>query len=137
MVLKSQAAFEYMIIVAIVLSFIIPVWSYVSSVQTRSSIDLSLKYAKNAVERLTETIDAVYSQGPPAKVKLKLYIPKYVEKIEMINNTIIFRIRTPSGISDVFSTSIAIVNGSLPNEEGIYWVNVEAVGDIVQININK
>jgi hypothetical protein len=135
MMVTAQAAFEYMVIVAIVVAFIIPIWSYVGSVQTQSSIELSLSYAKNAAEKLVETADVVYSQGPPAKVKLKLYIPKYVEAAEIMNHTVIFRVRTLAGLTDVHpdAESTALLNGTLPTAEGTYWVSIEAVGDVVQI----
>lgn len=131
--MKAQTAFEYMIIAIIVLGFLTPVWLYISQVQTQSTEQFSLTYAKNAVKKLAENADLVYSQRLGAKVKVGIYIPNGVEGINITGKTVIMKVYSSSGTVDIFETSMANLNGSLPADAGFHWVLIEAMGDYVQI----
>lgn len=130
---KAQAAFEYLVIVSIVLVFMIPIWAYVTSTQRDTSIELALTYAKNTANQIADASNLVYSQGPPAKIKINVYIPYGVGNITILNRTIRFRLNVDSGITDIFAFSTAQLNGTLPKKQGYYWIEVEATDDIVQI----
>ncbi len=130
---KLQAAFEYLVIVSIVLVFMIPIWAYVTSTQRDTSTELALTYAKNTANQIADASNLVYSQGPPAKVKINVYVPYGVDNITILNNTIRFRLNVDSGITDIFAFSTAQLNGTLPKKQGYYWIEVEATDDIVQI----
>ncbi len=123
-----------MIIVAAVLVFLVPIWAYVSGVQMQAGSELSISYAKNAAEQIADTAGLVYSQGSPAKVNMRVYIPGGVEDVNIIGKTIVLRVRTTAGVSDVFSISIAEMNGTIPSQEGTYLVTVEAKNGFVQIS---
>ena len=125
--MRAQAAFEYMLVVIIALGLVIPVWIYVNSVSTEAASELSLSYAKSTVDRLASTADLIYSQGAAAKVKVSVYIPDGVVGYNMTNNTINLRVRYGDAVTDVFASSRARVNGTLPTVEGNYWIQVEAV----------
>ncbi len=122
-----------MIIVAIVIIFLIPIWAYVGSVQESANTELSLTYAKNTADRITDMSDLIYSQGPPAKIDIRIYMPAGVEAINITNNSIRMRVRTALGVSDISSTSRATLNGTLPATEGYYKVTIEAISDYVRI----
>ena len=85
--MKAQGAFEYMLIVTALLAIMIPVWVYVTNVQYQTNSQLTLSYARNTVEKLVAAADLVYSQGPPAKVNMQVYIPPDVKNITFINTT--------------------------------------------------
>jgi len=131
--MRGQTAFEYLVIVIIILGFLVPVWLYMTQVQNESADQLSLTYAKNAVKKIAESADLVYSQRLGAKVKVGIYIPRGVENINITGKTVIMRIYSLSGTSDVFETSIADLNGTLSTSPGFRWVLIEAMGDYVQI----
>lgn len=133
--MRAQVAFEYMMIVAILLAFLAPIWIYMSGVQSQTSSQLALSYAKNAVQKVADAADLVYSQGSSAKLRVSVYIPSGVEGSTILNHTVRLRVRTGPDVSDVFATSKAVVNGSLPTTSGNYWVTVEAVGNQVQISV--
>ncbi len=132
---RGQAAVEYIIIVAIVMLFLIPIWTYVTSTHRQASNELTLTYAKNAASQIADAADLVYSQGPPAKVKINVYIPYGVENATIINETIVMEVRTDSSITDVFGFSNARLNGTLPVKKGNYQIEIEAVDDMVQIGL--
>lgn len=131
--MRAQTAFEYMVIAIIILGFLTPVWLYVTQVQSESAEQLSLTYAKNVVKKIVENADLVYSQRLGAKVKVGLYIPRGVEDINITGNTVVMKVYSSSGTADIFETSIANLNGTLPTSSGFRWVLIEAKGDYVQI----
>jgi uncharacterized protein (UPF0333 family) len=133
--MRGQAAFEFMIIVVFVFAFLTPIWIYVSQVQVQMADQFALSYAKNAVTQIAKKADLVYSQRMDAKVEMEIYIPSGVQEINISGNEINMRMLSSSGVSDIFATSIAQLQGSLPVEEGLYNVLVKAEGDHVNITL--
>ena len=131
---RAQASFEYMMIFGLAIAFAIPVWLYVTSLQQDTGQQLSLSYAKNAVNQITSSADLVYGQGQPAMVRLNVYFPSGIESMNISGKTIIFTMWTSAGLSDVFSSSIANLSGTLPSGEGMYWIKVESMGSYVNIS---
>lgn len=123
-----------MIIVTAVLAFMIPIWTYATGVQHQTNSQLTLSYAESTVKKITSAADLVYSQGPPAQVNLKVYIPNGIKNITFLSQTMVMSVKK-FGInaSDVWSISQAPLNGSLPTAEGEYTVRVRAVSDLVEI----
>jgi uncharacterized protein (UPF0333 family) len=136
--MRAQTSFEYLIIIAIVIGFLLPVWAYVSSMQQMNTDQLALAYAKNAVEKITDTASLVYSQGYPAKVVTRVYIPKGIEESIVSDNLLKLRVRTLSGVSDIWATSVGRMNlteGLNLTSEGVYMLSLEAnQNDYVQIS---
>ncbi|UCD03064.1 MAG: hypothetical protein JSV63_00295 [Candidatus Aenigmatarchaeota archaeon] len=133
--MKAQAAFEYMLVVILVLAFLVPLWTYMLSVNKEASDELSLSYAKNAVESITSAADLVYSQGPPAKVRITVFIPDGVEEVNITNRTVNFRVAFSAGVTGIFALSRARLNGTIPTKRGTYWLEIEAI-DHVDYDIN-
>jgi hypothetical protein len=131
---KAQVSFEYMMVFGLAIAFAIPVWLYVTSLQQDTGQELSLSYAKNAVNQITSSADLVYGQGPPAKVRLNVYIPSGIEAMNISDRTVNLRMRVSAGFSDVFSSSVANLSGTVPTEEGMYWIKVESMGSYVNIS---
>ena len=135
--MRAQSSFEYMMIFALAMGFAIPVWIYIGSLQQTTGEELSLSYAKNAVNQIAGAADLVYTQGPPAKVMLSVYVPSRVQDINISGKYVNFRLQTSGGVSDVFSSSVANLSGTLSASESMYWVNVESMGDYVNISIEQ
>ena len=125
--MKVQVAFEYMLIVIIALVFMIPIWIYITTIKTETTSELSLTYAKNAVEKIASTADLIYSQGPPAKVQVSVFIPEGIEDYYIVNNTVNYMVLYSNSFTDVFATSRARLNGTLPTVAGNYWIEIKAV----------
>lgn len=131
---RGQAAFEYLVIVSLVLVFMIPIWSYVTGTQQNTNTELILTYAQNAANQIVDAANLVYSQGPPAKVRINVYIPYKVTNVSIINNTVKLEVVFNGEFSDIFAFSNARLNGSIPNKQGNYKIEVEATDNFVQIN---
>ncbi|MBI4021547.1 MAG: hypothetical protein HY369_04855 [Candidatus Aenigmarchaeota archaeon] len=132
--MKAQAALEYMIIVAIVFTFIIPIWSHLATVNESSQQSLSISQAQNAARKITSAADLVWAQGPPAMLTIDVYIPEGVASARMQNTSVIFTLYFGAGsTTDVASTSIGPLNGSLPTNEGLYKFVVRANTTFVNV----
>lgn len=131
---RGQAAFEYLVIVSMILIFMIPIWSYAVSTQQNTNTELILTYTQNAVNQIVDASNLVYSQGPPAKVRIGVYIPERISNITIINNTIKAEVKFNGEFSDIFAFSTATLNGTIPQKKGNYWIEIEAIDNYVQIN---
>ncbi len=131
--MKAQVAFEFMVMVMVLLAFIIPIWAYVSNVQQSAIQELSASYAKNAINNIADTANLLYSQGPPAKAALKIYIPEGIENVNITGSNIMF---TMSATGNTLSAvSMAPLNGTLPMQTGTYFIILEATTDFVQVGV--
>jgi hypothetical protein len=133
--MKSQAAVEYFTIISIALLLLLPLSLYVNELLTGYRDDTRLSLAKDLVKKLGENVDWVYSQGPPARVSLKVYVPEGVEEASLENKTILLRMRTSAGLSDVYYMAVPELNGSLPSESGYYSVSLVAYENYVNISV--
>jgi len=133
--MKGQTAFEFMVIAIFVLAFITPIWVYLGQIQTQTNDQFTLSYAKNVVNQIAKKADLVYSQRMDASVKIEVYIPMGVERINISGNEINMHVSSLSGSTDVYATSSAQMQGSLPANEGLYWVLIKAEGDYVNITL--
>ncbi len=124
-----------MVIAIFILGFLTPIWIYASQVKTQTNDDFILSYAKNAVSQIAKYADMVYSQRSSAKVKIGVYIPSNVQYTNITDHLINIRVLSSSGPVDVFENSIAKLNGTLPSDEGFYWVLIKAEGDYVNITL--
>ncbi len=134
---KAQTAMEYLMIFGLVLGMVTPVWIYVTSLEKHAGNELFLSYAQIAADRIADTADLVYSQRPPAKLRVRIYMPDRVQSVNITGKTIIFTLLTDSGITDVYSVSRSDLRGALPSREGNYWVDVEAFDTYVNISLSS
>ena len=133
--LKAQTAFEFMVIAIFIMAFITPLWIYLSRTQAETSDQFSLSYAKNAVTQIAKKADFIYSQRMDASVEMEIYIPRGVKEINISGHEINMRVSTSYGETDVFASSIAQLNGTLPAQEGLYSVIIKAEGDYVSVSV--
>lgn len=132
--MKGQVAQEYLIIISVAMLILIPVIYHANNMLISYRDENKISSAKNSVNKLGETANWVFSQGPPARLTVEIYIPKDVENISLDNKTINFEVRTSSGLTDVFYETIAELDGSIPETNGYYRVAVVAHENYVNIS---
>jgi hypothetical protein len=136
--MRAQAAFEYMLVVIIALAFMVPLWTYIFTVNNEANDELSLSYARNAVESIVSTADLVYSQGEPAKLRIDVLIPDNLQSYNITNRTVTLNILYANVVTDVFASSKARLNGTIPTTGGHHWLDIEAIEDAnYDINIHE
>jgi len=123
---KAQVAIEYIAILFVVMVMLLPIWAYTGSVKDQTISQLSLSYAQNAVDKIASSASVVNSQGPPARLKMQIYMPHGINTSNVTGNTVMLSMLTESGRNDVISISSATLNGTIPNSEGLYWITIEA-----------
>jgi hypothetical protein len=133
--MKSQAAVDYFTIISVAFLILVPLVVYLNQLLTGYSGDNSISLAKNAVNKLGETADWVFSQGPPAKNTFMIYIPEGIENVTLNNKVILFKVRTSAGTTDVYYQTVAVLNGYIPKKSGYYHISLIAFDDYVNITV--
>jgi len=133
--MKAQSAIEFLIIVSVALTILIPLILLVNQSLMGYKDDTKISLAKEAVKKLGDNADWVFSQGPPAKVTVEVYIPDDVESISIINNEILYKIRTTAGITDVYYDTVPELRGTLPEKSGYYFVSLTSFSTYVNISV--
>lgn len=131
--MRAQAAFEYIVIVSVILAFTIPLWIFYFNVQGDASTEITLAHTKSAARRIAETANLISSQGPPAKATISLFIPDGIQSVNISDNIISFKVQVDGSLTDVFEISEATLNGTIPIERGNYLITIEAQQGFVDI----
>jgi uncharacterized protein (UPF0333 family) len=132
--MKAQVAVEYLIIVSFALMILIPYVLYLNDLSQSYSETNKLTIAKNSVEKLGRSINWVYSQGEGAKMEIEILVPDGVESIQFLNNTVIWKVRTSAGISDIHYTTVTNVTGNIPQTPGYKVVLIQAFRGYVNVS---
>jgi hypothetical protein len=134
--MRGQTAVEYFIIAAMVMMFMVPIWLYMFTTQDQTSQELSLSYTRNTAKQIADAASLVHSQGAPAKINIKVYIPNGIENVSIIDRTIIFDVSLGSQSTEVWYTSNAPMTGQddIPLNEGYYYFDIISHDTYVEIN---
>jgi hypothetical protein len=97
--------------------------------------DSKIASAKATVSKIATLSNFVYSQGKPARVVTRIYMPEGIEAVELENKTVNFRLRTKSGIIDVSENTVSNLAGNLPTSPGFYNIAIIAEEDFVNITV--
>ena len=133
--MKAQIATEYLIIIAFALMILVPYTIYLTSVSHNFSQDNSINMASNSIRKIGQNADWVYSQGVPSRLEISVIVPENVENITISGKNIVWKIRTSSGITDIYYNSIANLTGSITTNPGYYNVLIQAVPNGVDISV--
>jgi len=106
---------------------------YSQQITERNREDIIIANAITAVNKITEASNIVYTQGKPSQITLSVYIPERVSSIEFNNNIITMKVNISSGVSDIFATSKAPLQGSIPSTSGMKKIKVIAEENYVNI----
>ena len=132
--MKAQVSIEYLIIVSVAIMILLPLIIYVNEMIRNYNEETKISLAKNAVKKLGESADWVYSQGEPAKMETEVYFPEGIAQTSLENNTILLRMKVLSGTSDVYYSTISPLNGSIPSIPGYYTISLVSYQNYVNIS---
>ncbi|RLG22031.1 hypothetical protein DRN74_01305 [Candidatus Micrarchaeota archaeon] len=124
---SAQSSIEYLIMFAFILAVIVPIWVYANNNINTTNERLQKSYAENAVQRLAAAADMVYVQGHPARMTIRIRIPEAVENASIKQHEISIRVSSRGGPSDIYYTTVAPLNGSLPSSPGFYFITLRAM----------
>lgn len=132
--MKAQVAVEYLIIISVAILVLLPLIIYANEMIRNYNEETKISLAKNAVKKLGESADWVYSQGQPAKLTVEVYFPEGIAQTSLENNTILLRMKILSGFSDIYYNTISPLNGSIPSIPGYYTVSLIAYQNYVNVS---
>lgn len=127
---KAQAAFDYMMIAAFSLAMIIPIFYYAV---TYSSDSITTAQAQDAVNTIAKTADNTYALGEGSLSRIQVNIPSGVQSASVANNTVLLRVRTTSGTSDIFAVTRSPISGTLPTKTGSYFIITNNTGPFINV----
>ncbi|MGI0141341.1 MAG: hypothetical protein ACREBF_01670 [Candidatus Micrarchaeales archaeon] len=131
---KLQSSFELLITLSFGLAILLPLVVFAFIQLANANAAVSSVAAQQAASKLAAAASLVGSQGPPSKQIVEISMPTGVQYIYVgnINNgighSIIFAIRSPTGLSYVTAYTPLNVSGNLGSisSTGTYLVNVSA-----------
>ncbi len=130
---SGQASVEFMIIMGFMISILIPLSIlYYEQLNTMTTSVKSVQLNKVANEVVDKAEEAYYL-GSPTKITMKAYIPSGVESVIIRNHEVDFKLKTNTGINDIFALSKVNLTGSIKNYSGIHTIVIEAKEDHVKI----
>jgi len=133
--MKSQAASEFLIIVSIALTILIPLILLVNQSLMGYRDDTKISLAKEMVNKMGQNSDWVFSQGPPAKVTIEIYVPDGIVSSSLSNKMILYNVKNSAGITDIYYNTVSGMKGSLPEKSGYYFVSLTSYSDYVNISV--
>ena len=67
--------------------------------------------------------------------ELHIFGPKGIQEISFSNKTLLFKVKTSSGVNDVFYETIPQIVGSLPSKNGDYYISLTAEQGYVNVSV--
>jgi len=132
--MKSQAAFEYLMIFSIVIALVLILVAYALQITERNKEEIRISNAIAAAHEIVDTANIVNTQGKPTSLTLtSVYIPEGVESINITGKNVLMKVRVAGGITDIFATSKADLQGSISNTQGMKKIKIKAEDNYVNI----
>jgi hypothetical protein len=131
--MKAQVGLEYMLIMGISLALLVPLFILVNTYTSTTKTDLNISNLEDSLDNLAEASDLVYSQGPPAKITVEVYIPEGVLYTNVTDHMFVVRLRFKGESTDVVTRTSAPVSGSLPTAQGSYKISLNAEKGFVNV----
>lgn len=132
---KAQAALEYLLIMGIAMLILVPLFSIVSSYTYQSKVRMRINALRDSLQNLAESSDMVYSQGYPAKITTRFYVPEGIVFTNVTQHYFHARLQTAAGLTDLTSRTNANLTGSLPSSPGSYQVQIK-MGEEGLVNVS-
>jgi len=133
--MKSQIAIEYIILIAVFLLFLTPVWIYSFKYTNNMKLQLATDYAQELVDTIGDLSDFVYSQGSPAAMTFEGVVPDYVYSTSINGSLIVISLNMSSGLKDVYSMCNSNVTGHIPLQRGKYIFLIKADRGFVNVTV--
>ena len=134
MEMRGQVSVEYMILIGFVM-IVLSALLLISLVYTTDFDDsVTLSQVDRIVAEMADAVDTVYYQGEPSRTTLKIFFPEGIEGVQLNQTDINFKVRTRSGVTDVFRKTSVPMQGIIDTGYGYHNMLIEARQGYVWIN---
>ena len=119
---KGQAGLEYAMLLAVVLAAL-GILLYFTYQQTQ--FDNAVSQAQVTVTKIVDAVDLVYAQGQGARTQIRVYFPPNINYAAVQGKEVLINMFVlGGGTTDVYKVAEGSVAGSLPQTEGVYYLDV-------------
>jgi len=134
---RCQASTELIVIFAIALAILLTVLILNQQTFTATYSQYQTAKAKNVVNDLADAAERLYQQGTGAKTRVYLVIPNDVQFTSAANRTLLINMYAGERNTDIYRSLNFNISGTIPVEEGNYWVTLQARENDVLIGTEK
>ena len=128
---KSQAATEMIMLLAGALIVLLIIFTVNSDIMGSVNTRLRHTKAKLAVNDIGDAAELVYQQGIGSKTRTYITLPRSINSSIVSGRTISISFRTSKDV--VYRNLGFDVSGTLPTQDGFYWICLETTQDYVTI----
>jgi hypothetical protein len=130
---RAQAATEFLIILAAALVVLLVILEVSTETLSSAGSEIRHRKAQNAIDEIADAAELVYQQGVGAKTKVYVSFPNTINTVSITDQTIAITFKG-TGQDPVYRNVGFSLNGSIPSDEGFYWITVEAKESVVDIS---
>jgi hypothetical protein len=130
---RGQVGIEYMVIVGFITFAIMAILALAVYYSEETKDRIRLNQVENFAVRIINNAESVFFSGEPSKLTLKPYLPEGVKNIQIIEDSLVFTIKTSSGDNVVSYKSKVPIQGTISSGEGIKKIILEAQDNYLQI----
>ncbi|MBL7055210.1 hypothetical protein ISS05_05635 [Candidatus Woesearchaeota archaeon] len=124
---KAQISVEYLMILGFSSVIIIPLILIYYDYTATSNDEIISRQINQIAQKVVDAAESVYYLGEPSQTNLKVHIPNQIAEATIEQErTIVFKMKTKAGISDIVQISSVNLTGSLPITQGIHFITVKA-----------
>lgn len=120
---KSQISLEYLLSIALLMIFLVPLLYFSFSTFSSTSKVYS---AQILVSRLVEISDDVYAHGWPSQQVVSLTFPESITNVTISNKTIAFQVEFRDSNTTVMGLTEGCIIGDLPLSKGLKTLLIKA-----------
>lgn len=130
---KAQVSTEFIVVMSGIFIVIAALVSSNLEILSAHENNVRVTKARDAIDSIHKAAEHVYMQGEHSKTQIFVMIPNGVESITLSDNLIEINLSVSGVTRNVFRTTRFSINGTIPIEEGYYWLNIISRGTYVDI----
>ena len=132
---KSQFSMEYVMMMGFTLLLLMPTIIIFATEQNNIKSDIAASHATQIARKLAEKSEEMFYQGAPSRTTIKISIPHGVENITFQNQDVVVGFRNQENVLNeiIESTSVNITGFIDVKNSGVYFIQIKAEGDYVNV----
>ncbi len=130
---KSQTSIEYIMTIGMSLAILVPLMAIAYTTYDSYRDQLLIKQTQEVAQVIAQSIEQVFYAGPPSRLVIDITFPTQLVNMSVANTTLIFQVKTQTGLHDVIADAHVQIMGTLPTTIGTHRITLESAGTYVQI----
>jgi hypothetical protein len=133
---RSQYATEYLAVVALSTVLLVSVMMILMSNYNHMRYSVSTNQVYSVANNIKENALTIYYLGEGSMTTIYISIPEGIKSSSIDHSEILFNVSAGGGMfTDIFVSSPIKIEGSLPDEPGMYEIKLISRGDRVWIGV--